>query len=278
MIFFPLIVSIMAVMNPFLGLVLLMSFSAKNLVLSIANPLRALLMFFPIPLGLLFLDANPETQVMAMDAIFSVGGISLIFLYMLKRGNKINEAFLISNLGLLAYGLVRFKLFGASQVQIFDQGLEMIKTQMPTMINNAMFTETLPLWKAVLPSVWIITQSVGFVLGFIIFQRLLKIPSILQSLNFPGVYNLLIIAIIPLYLLEQTKMLFLNALLALCVIPFLQGVSLVWQRLGVIFANRVVLGIFMFVIILYAHVLLVLLGFADMWINKRKEIPGGIAA
>ncbi|MDD3236004.1 MAG: hypothetical protein PHH43_06720 [Candidatus Cloacimonetes bacterium] len=278
MILYPLIISILAVMNPFLGLVLLLSYSAKNMVLSMANPIKALLLFFPVPLGFLFLDANPGTQVMAMDAIFAVGGVSLIFLYMLKRGNKINDAFLVANLGLLVYGLLRYKLFGTSQAQMFDQGLEMLNTQMPTLVNNAMFTEALPLWKAILPSVWVITQSIGFVLGFILFQRLLKIPSILQSLSFPGIYNLLIIAIIPLYLIEQTKMLFLNALLALCVIPFLQGISSVWQRLGLVFANRVVLGILMFVIILYAHIMLVLLGFADMWINERKEIPGGITA
>jgi hypothetical protein len=118
----------------------------------------------------------------------------------------------------------------------------------------------------------------ALVLGFLLFQKLLKLTSMLNSLNFPGLYNLLIVAIIPLYLFEQTKMLFLNALLALCVIPFLQGVSVVWQRLGLVFANRVVLGIFMIVIILYTHILLVLLGFADMWLNKRKEIPGGITA
>jgi hypothetical protein len=146
------------------------------------------------------------------------------------------------------------------------------------MVDNAMFTDALPIWKAVLPSVWVITQSMALVLGFLLFQKLLKLTSMLNSLNFPGLYNLLIVAIIPLYLFEQTKMLFLNALLALCVIPFLQGVSVVWQRLGLVFANRVVLGIFMIVIILYTHILLVLLGFADMWLNKRKEIPGGITA
>jgi hypothetical protein len=197
---------------------------------------------------------------------------------MLKRGTVLSEAFLVANLGLLVYGVLRFHFFGAYQVQVFDQGLEMIKAQLPSMVDNAMFTDALPIWKAVLPSVWVITQSMALVLGFLLFQKLLKLTSMLNSLNFPGLYNLLIVAIIPLYLFEQTKMLFLNALLALCVIPFLQGVSVVWQRLGLVFANRVVLGIFMIVIILYTHILLVLLGFADMWLNKRKEIPGGITA
>jgi hypothetical protein len=265
-------------MNPFLGLILLFAYISKTVVLSMANPIKPLLMFFPLPLALLMLDANPGAQVMALDAIFAVGVVSLIFLYKLKAGIKQSEAFLIANLGLLAYGLVRYWLFGVYQLQVFDQGLEMLQTQLPLLVDNTVFTEALPLWKAILPSVWIITQSLGLALGFLLFQKLLKIPSLLSSLSFPGLYNLLIIAIIPLYLFEQTKMLFLNALLALCVIPFLQGVSVVWQRLGFVFANRIVLGIFMLVIILYAHIMLVLLGFADMWLNKRKEIPGGITA
>ncbi len=265
-------------MNPFLGLILLLAYSSKTVALSMANPIKALLMFFPLPLALLMLDANPGTQVMALDAIFAVGMVSLIFLYMLKAGKKLSEALLISNLGLLAYGFIRYRLFGVYQLQVFDQGLEMLQAQLPSMLDNTMFAEALPLWKAVLPSVWIITQSIGLAMGYLLFQKLLKIPSLLSSFNFPSLYNLLIIAIIPLYLFEQTKMLFLNALLALCVIPFLQGVSVVWQRLGFVFANRIVLGIFMLVIILYAHILLVLLGFADMWLNKRNEIPGGITA
>lgn len=265
-------------MNPFLGLVLLMGYCAKTIGYCLSNPIRALFMFFPVPIALIALDASTGTQLMAMDAIIGVGAVSLIFLDIVKRSGKLNDGFLVSFLVLLGYGLLRFKMFGAFQLRELERGLELIREQLPTMLDNAMFTDALPMWKLILPAVWIITQGLSLTLGFILLQKLLGIKPILQNFSFPPIYNLMIIAIIPLYLFEATKMLFANALLAMCVIPFLHGMANVWQKLSLVFSNRIVLGIFMFIIIIYANVLLVLIGFADMWLNKRKEIPGGITA
>jgi len=64
-------------------------------------------------------------------------------------------------------------------------------------------------------------------------------------------------------------------LLSLCVIPFFQGAALVWQRLGMIFSNRIISGLFMLIIVLYANILLVLLGFGNMCFTKRNITSGG---
>ena len=215
---------------------------------------------------------------MALDAIFAVGVLALVYLYVLKRNHVFSEAFMVTNLVLVAYGLLRFQLFSAYQAESFEQGILLIQEQMPAWLDNVMFTETLPLWKMILPAIWIIGQSFALLIGFLLFQKTLKVPNFLANMRFPGIYNLLIIAILPLYLLEQTKMFFFNALIGLCVIPFLQGVSVMWQRLGLIFANRIVLSIFMVIIILYASIILVLIGFGDMWLQKQKPNPGGTTA
>lgn len=256
----------------------MLGYCAKALGICLSNPVRALMMFFPLPIAMLMLDRNPGSQIMAFDALFAVGIVSLIFLYKLKQNASFSDAFLYAVITLLGYGALRTWLFGAYQEQVFTQGLETIRTQFPSMVQNVMLQGTLPIWKALLPAVWVVTQSMGLYLGYLLFGKLLKLPSQISTLRFPGLYNMLIIAILPLYLFEQTKMLFINALLAMCVVPFIQGTTVVSQRLSLVFANKIVHGVFMAIIILYAHILLVLMGFADMWLNKRNEIPGGITA
>jgi fumarate reductase subunit D len=261
-----------------MGLVLMMMFCARTITTSMLSPWKSLLLFFAVPLGWMLKDATAGSQLMALDAIFAVGVVSLVYLYMLKRNHVLSEAFMVANLVIIAYGLLRFQIFGDYQIAAFDQGMELLKAQMPTFTDNTIMTQSLPIWKLLLPSVWIITQSLALLIGFLLFQKMLKIPLTIASWHFPAFYNFLIIAILPLFLFEQTKMLSINTLIALCSIPFLQGVSLMWQRMHAIFANRFVIGIFMIIIILYASVLLVLFGFADMWLNKRNTIPGGTTA
>ncbi len=275
---YPLIISALAVVNPFLGLVLMLGYCAKALGICVSNPVRSLMMFFPLPIGMLLLERSTGSQMMALDAIAAVGLVCLTFLYRLKQKGNFSDAFLLAVISLFGYGLLRTWIFGVYQEQVFSQGLETIKTQLPTIVDNAMFQEAIPLWKAILPAIWVITQSLGLYVGYLLFGKLLKLPAQISSLKFPGIYNLFIIAILPLYLLEQTKMLFVNLLLTMCVVPFIQGITVVSQRLAMVFANKLVHGIFMAIIILYAHILLVLMGFADMWLNKRNEIPGGITA
>lgn len=278
MFLYPLLLGTLSLLSPFLGLILLLIFCVKTISTSLVSPLKALSLFFVLPVGLLLWDNSPSSQIMALDAIFAVGGVTVLYLYALKRNHVLSEAFMFANLLLAAYGLLRFQLFGLYHAQAFDQGMELLRTQMPALVDNAMLSSSLPVWKMLLPTVWIFGQSTALLIGYLLFQKMLKVPFTLANLRFPVAYNYLIIAILPLYLFEQTKMLFVNALLALCIIPFLQGISLMWQRLGLIFANRFVLGIFMVIIILYASIFLALFGFADMWLNKRNTIPGGTTA
>jgi len=190
----------------------------------------------------------------------------------------LSDAMLVSFLALAAYGVLRFRLFGAYESQLMDQGIKTLRTQMPAMLDNPMLGQMLPVWKMLNPAIWTISQGLAMVVGYLLFQRMLKVPSVIENLRFPGLYNLLILAIIPLYLVEQTRWVFINALLTLCFIPLLQGFSLLWGRLGLIFNNRVFVIILMIIITLYASILLVLVGFADMWLQKRNSIPGGTTA
>ncbi|MDD4310019.1 MAG: hypothetical protein PHO32_06525 [Candidatus Cloacimonetes bacterium] len=256
----------------------MMIYIARTIGDSMASPWKHLVLFFVVPIVLLFLDATPGTQIMSLDAMVSVGLTSLIFVSLLRRNQVFSEAFMVSCLMIVAYGLLRFQLFKTYQADTFEQGIVLLKQQLPALMDNAMLSETLPMWKMVMPAMWIVTQGFALLIGFVLFQNALKVPNTIANMRFPSIYNFLIVAIMPLYLIEETKLLFFNALIGLCVIPFLHGFSVMWQRLAGIFANRIILSIFMIIIVLYATILIVLIGFGDMWMQKEKSLPGGTAA
>ena len=278
MLLYPLIIGVLSMLSPFMGLILLFVFMARTIGISLVKPIQAIMMFFAVPAIMLVIDTDISTRVMALDAIAGVGLTTGVFLSVLKRNHVLSEAFMVSFIVLAGYGLVRASLFGDYHNQLFEQGMLAIKEQMPQMMDNAMMERTMPLWKTVMPAVWILSQGLALLIGFAIFQKLLHIPDTLQNMRFPGMYNLLIISIIPLYLIQSTQMLFVNALIALCMIPLLQGIAVLWQRMKLIFSNQIVLSILMIIITIYANVLLVLIGFADMWLSKQNSIPGGTPA
>lgn len=278
MILYPLILGILGMLSPWLGLILLLSFAAKTISLSLVKPVQSIALFFVAPLAALFLDTDIATRLMALDAIFGCGALILVFMLTLKRNHILSESLMLSFIALVGYGMLRNWLFGTYQNQLFDAGIVALKDQFGAMLDQKMLDQMLPLWRSLLPAVWTISQGLALLVGYLVFQKLLKVPNAWQNMRFPGIYNLLVIAVIPLYLFEQTRMLGLNALIALCFIPLLQGVSVMWSKLGLIFSSRIVVSILMIIFTLYANILLVLLGFADMWLTKRNSIPGGTTA
>ncbi len=278
MILYPLILGILSMLSPWLGLILLLSFAARSISLILVKPVQSLMLFFLGPLTALILDTDISTRLMALDAIFGCGVLILVFLITLQRNHVLSESLMLSFVALVAYGMLRHWLFGAYQVKLFDQGIVVLKDQFGSRLDLTMLDQMLPVWRSVLPAVWIISQGLALLAGYLIFQRLLKVSDACQNMRFPGIYNLLVIAVIPLYLFEQTRVLGLNALIALCFIPLLQGFSVMWSKLGLIFSNRIVVSILMIIFTLYANILLVLLGFADMWLTKKNSIPGGTTA
>lgn len=276
MYFLPLLIGLISIMSPFLGMIAIMAFAARNIALCITAPLRSLLGFWPVPLAMLFLDSSLGSRIVCMDALIAVGGTAVIFLYALKQGKGTSLALMYASLLLVGYGLLRFQFFGTYQAKLFEDGLKIMNTQFPGLAQTANTASMLQVWKAILPSMWTVGQSLGLVIGFLVFQKLIGTPYILGGLRFPWWYNLIMIAVIPLYLVDQIKLISVNALIALCVIPLLQGLGLCWRWMISVFSNRWAAGILTIIIVLYAFILLILLGFADMWLNARNHYNGGI--
>lgn len=274
---YPLILGALSLLSPFLALIVYMIYIARAAELNLRKPLQAFLLFILVPVVMLILDKQVSSRILCLDAIFAVGLPVLVFLLILQYHHILNNAFLVSYLIIVAWGILRYYFFRTYQDQLFEQGLQMVKDKMPAVLNSQMMGQMLPMWKEVISSIWIIAQGIALLIGYLFFERKLQIPERIDNLRFSAYYNLLIIAALPLYLFSQTKVLFINLIISLCLIPFFQGAALVWHRLGLIFANRIISGIIMIIIVLYANILLVLLGFANMWHTKRNFTSGGNA-
>lgn len=257
---------------------MVMVFCAKTLGVSIASPQRVLSPFFVMPLIILILDRSPATQLMVLDAIFGVGLIAYIFLTILRTNQILSEALLISMIGMIAYSMVRMFLFEALIAEGFDQGYELIQTQMPALLNQEYMDISMRLWKMVLPALWGVGQILALMAGFYLFHRSIKIPFRFEDMRFPVIYNLMIVAILPLYLFEPSRHIFINALILLCTVPLIQGFASVSTGLARIFSNGILRGIIMVLILLYAFIPLTLIGLADSWLGIRNINRGGNTA
>ncbi len=257
---------------------MVMIFCAKTLGAAIVSPQRALTAFFVVPLLLLVLDRTPATQMMVLDAIFGVGFIAYIFLITLRMNQVLSESLLLSSIGLMLYSMLRSWVFGDLMVQGFEQGMELVQNQMPALLDQDYMAMSTQLMQALLPSIWGVGQILALFMGYFLFHKSIKIPLRFEDLKFPVVYNLMIIAILPLYFVEIGRYFFINALILLCMIPLIQGFALVSWSLSRIISSGIVRGIIMIFILLYAFIPLTLIGFADSWLSIRNINRGGNTA
>jgi len=278
MLWFSLLSGAVASFSPFLGLIMVMIFCAKSLGAAIVSPQRALTAFFVVPLLLLLMDRSTSTQMMVLDAVLGVGLIAYVFLITLRNNQILSEALLISAIGLMLYAAARGFLFSALLEQSFDQGFEILQTQMPAMVNQEYMALSMRLWKMVLPSVWGVSQILALMIGYFLFHKSIKIPFSFGDLRFPAIYNLLIVAILPLYFFDSIRHIFINALILLCTIPLIQGFAYVSQSLSRVIASGIIRGIIMAIILVYAFIPLTLIGLSDSWLSIRTINRGGNTA
>ncbi len=278
MLLYPLLLGVFSLISPWFSLILLLGYSGKIIAQGRPRQLQSLLLFMLAPLLAMLVYPGQPTRLLALDALLGVGVTLMVFILALRRNHVLSDALMVAFLFLAGYGMLRFALFGELQTSLFDQAVAAFETQFPLKLENDLLLQMQTMGRAVLPAVWIVSQGFALVIGFLLFLRALKVSTVLEQLRFPSLYNMLIVAILPLFVLEQTKLIFLNALISLCFIPLIQGAVIFWQKLGLIFNNRIVAGILMLLILIYANILLVLYGFADIWLNKNNYNPGGTTA
>ncbi|HRY83455.1 MAG TPA: hypothetical protein P5533_02355 [Candidatus Cloacimonadota bacterium] len=257
-----------------------MLYSGKAVEFSLHAPLKAIAAFFLVPVAVLLFDGGSAPLLPVCDAVFGVGIPVLIFLIAASRVRRTSVAFTFSSLMLIAYGMWRGYYFGDVLEQSFTDVMTMVRDQFPQYMNAALLQDTGAIWLAVMPAAWVVSQLLGLFAGFILFQRQAGAPLSLSRLQLPAYYNFLIIILLPLYLVAGQELVFYNVMISLAVLPMLQGVGVLIDFLSRILVNRFVLGVSLFIILinLSSYILLLLIGFADIWLNFRKLETGGSPA
>lgn len=255
-----------------------MYFSAKVLGPALVSPQRAIVLFFVMPITVLLLDGQRgNTLMVACDAIFGVGLVAYVFLLTLRRNQVLSEALLAGILVIIVYALARMHFFGGALSAAYEEGMSLMQGRMPSFIDEEYMQQSAGLWKMIMPAFWGVGQILALVLGYLIFHRTIRIPLVPGDIKFTVFFNLLILASLPLYMFEATKLVFVNTLILLCTVPLIQGFCLAWDFSSRLISNNIIKSIIMAFVLIYAFIPLTLIGFADSWMSTNKT-RGGITA
>lgn len=265
-----LLLGAMATISPFMGL-LLMLISLRGLLLRSGGKIlsRALLwLVFPVLLGS-FTLRQPGSLLIVSDAVFGAGLVSLLYLYSLTRQGKPAVALVHGAILVIVYGALRFFLFRTQLIAAHDLALAEMNKLVPQMMQLAKTQNTLAITRFLLPASWTVTQLLALTAGHLAFLHLSGVKSILREFSLPAWYNLLILAVLPLYFIPPLREVLVNTLLALCFLPLVQGIGVILNWFSRLVSNPLV-TLLVIALALLNLILVALLGFADTWLDFRK--------
>lgn len=279
MFLFALALGSLAIIFPLVALILLLFFLGRNLESCINNPFKTLAPVLIIPISMLAFSQSRETVLMVSDALFGVGFAAFGFVQMLRKHFSFVSAFSWTAFFLMVYGIARMGLFGSLLDTGFEQALQAVQSNFSALANDAATQTTIEWMRLLLPSMWIAQMLIALFIGFIVFQKQLGIPFRWSEFAVHKYYSLVLLLIIPLYMLEGTQVILVNSLLAFCVLPLLQGIGVLIDRLGRIIANPIFITLIVLIILINAvsFIILTILGIADQWLDFRKLDTRGIA-
>jgi hypothetical protein len=260
----------LATFNSFAGLILLMFFIRQMISRGIRNIIPAMLLFFLIPVTIGILQfRQTEVLVLSADAVFGVGLATLLFVFIMQKQNELNHALILSTLLIIIYGFCRHFIFQNYINSVNEQAIKELSGILPQMMQSPGSQASIDLIRQILPTGWIVPQVVAMYLGFIILSAATEKKFSWSNFRLPQYYNILILLILPLFLVPSMRLIFVNALISLCILPLIQGIGVLLHLLARYTASGFML---MFLIILIALnlILVALIGFADIWLDFRK--------
>lgn len=271
-----LLLGAIAAFNPFIGLILMLIYCRYLIRNTQQSPQSKLLLFFVFPiLFAALMRQQPGAMVLASDAILGVGLAALVFLGTLgKKGNP-STAMAHAAMVIIAYGIARHFLFGSYLIMANEQAISDMSRLFPQLLRNPDMQQSLDIMRYLIPAGWMVPQLVALFLGFIFFLHLGGNRFAWKRFSVPKYYNLAIIAVLPLYFFPGLRMVFINSLIALCVLPLIQGIGVILHYVSRYSSNLVVL-LLLTVLIIFNLILVALVGFADIWLDFRKLHIKGI--
>lgn len=273
----PLLLGMLAIPLPFISLVLMMLYAGKTLPTSLLTPHRLLAVFCAIPFAMLIMEPSEAGLVASANSILGVGIAVYVFLIAVRMGQSISNSFAYAVIWTVLYGTLRHILWSGILSKQLEEGLALIQNQNLTWIDPSALTTTTHILRLLWPVTWTGTQLIALLIGFLLFHTQIGLRFSWQMIRYPAIFTLLPLAVIPLYLISNIRMLFINLLISLCFLPFLQGIGVVLNKASRLISNKLVRGILLVSLSINAisYALITLLGLADQWWDFRKTNAGG---
>jgi len=268
--FLDLMLGALAMMNPFLGILLMFTGLHMRMIRTQGKPQNSALLWLVFPvLSAFFVLQQPPLMLLAADAFFGAGLAVLLYIWSLQRFGKPVLALTHAALLIIIYGMLRYHVFETHISSSFTQAMAEVERLMPQLLQTDQTRQSLEFMQTMLPASWIVSQLTALTLGFLIHMRFLGFRQSLRHMMLPVYYNLLVLAVLPLYFLPQFRGLLLHSLVALLLLPFFQGIGVLLHWFARESTN--------FLLILLVAVLAItntipvaLIGFADIWLDFRK--------
>lgn len=273
----PVLLGMLAIPFPFISLVLLMLYAGKSLQFSVVAPHRMLALFCAAPLASMAMDPSSTGVMAASNAILGVGVAVYVFLLSTRMKQSLSDSFAYAVIWIVLFGTLRHILWGSILNTQLEQGLSMMSGNAIPWIDPGTMETTTHLLRLFWPVTWTGSQMIALLAGFLLFHAQLGLRFSWQMIRFPAFVTILPLAAIPLYLVKDLRLLFVNLLIALCFLPFLQGMGVVLNKATRLISNKVVRGILLFTLLINAisYALITLLGLADQWWDFRNTNAGG---
>jgi hypothetical protein len=268
--FFDLLLGALAMMSPFLGILLMLSGLHIQMIKTQGKPLNRALLWLVFPLlSALFTLREPQMLLLASDAFFGAGLAALVYIGSLLRQGKPVVAFTHASLLIIVYGALRFFVFEPQISAAYTQAIAEMENYLPQLLQTEQARQSFEFTRVLLPSSWTVSQLSALTLGYLIHLRFLGSRYPLRRMMLPAYYNLLVLAVLPLYFAPQLRGLLLNTLVALLWLPFLQGIGVLLHWFARESTN-ILLTLLVVLLALINIILVALIGFADTWLDLRK--------
>ena len=276
MIFTALLSGFLAIISHFIGLFFIIAFGykyqkQKYVFYGIFTAVAVLSYFIHITGNFVFLA----------DALVGVGFTALIFFYLLFRKFDYLNAILISTFLNVVYSLARLIVFKRNLQNFFNESVQqytqILHASLPAGSNKLQFAlDALNNAKFIFDhysaSIWIISTITALYLGSLsISKRLIKWNH--REIRLPFYLIYILIVLMGLALLGQTRFWGINGLIMLFPLFLIQGISILHFFWGKFFKHSRFLVYLLIISLLLNYFLLMLVAFvglADLWFNFRK--------
>lgn len=278
MIWHAVISAILSIISPFWGLIFIISLGDKY---SEVNRARLALISFAAVSILFFITRLIDIMTLS-DVLLGVALPAVTFFVLLYSRKSYLKSILSGLLVNAGYSILRYFIFGERFLQNIREvsteyleilGSGLLESEEQLLFFQEMFTKVEMIVQNYYIGIWIFSMTLAIYFGALLLSKktLTKWSHDKVRIDFLWIY-VLIIALV-LFILQQTRVISINLLLAIVPFFLIEGFSIIDFYWGeYLKRSRFLLFILVLAIVINPYILglIILMGLTDLWFNYRK--------